>query len=154
MFAGFGQTGKALNETKERQTIGEIMKGINPNYNFNTVTGKWEYTKTANATVEERAAAAEVKREGTPIEVMKQQVATTEAGHSIVNIGKGSTFSSKFKPDENFAPSLEKVVVKLGLNSLDLDKKEDVKKLQTALKIKADGIIGSGTYKAIQNLIK
>ena len=154
MFAGFGQTGKALNQTKERQTTGEIMKGINPNYNFNTVTGKWEYTKTANATVEERAAEAVVKREGTPIEVMKQQVATTEAGHSIVTIGKGSTFSSKFKPDENFAPSLEKAVVKLGLGSLDLDKKEDVKKLQIALKSKVTGVMGDITYNAIKNLIK
>lgn len=154
MFAGFGQTGKALNQTKERQTTGEIMKGINPNYNFNTVTGKWEYTKTTGTTKVDAAEAANVKKEGTPIEVMKQQVATTEAGHSIVTIGKGSTFSSKFKPDANFAPSLEKAVVKLGLGSLDLDKKEDVRKLQTALKSKVTGVMGDITYNAIKNLIK
>ena len=155
MFAGFGQTGKALNQTKERQTTGEIMKGINPNYNFNTVTGKWEYTKTAGtAKVVDAAEAANVKKEGTPVEVMKQQVATTEAGHSIVTIGKGSTLSSKFKPDENFAPSLEKKVVKLGLVSVDKKKKEDVKKLQIALKSKVTGVMGDITYNAIKNLIK
>ena len=154
MFAGIGQTGKALNDTKERKVTAEALKGINPNYSINPMTGKWEYTKTAVSSGDDRSTAAVVKREGTPVEVMKQQVATTTAGHSIVTIGKGSTFSSKFKPDLNFAPSLEKAVVKLGLTSLDLDNKEDIKKLQTALKSKVTGVMGDITYNAIKNLIK
>ena len=62
-YRGIGETGKALNETKQRQAINEILKGMNPNYEYDPYTGKL-ITKKTETLETEKAKAADIKREG------------------------------------------------------------------------------------------
>ncbi len=62
-YRGIGQTGKSLNDIKERETTNEILKGMNPNYELDPYTGKWTYKKTETLETE-KAKDADIKRQG------------------------------------------------------------------------------------------
>ena len=62
-YRGIGETGKVLNETKQRKTTNEILKGMNPNYELDPYTGKWTYKKTETLETE-KAKDADIKRQG------------------------------------------------------------------------------------------
>lgn len=63
-YRGIGETGKAFNQTKQRETTNEILKGIYPNFEIDPYTGKLIAKKT-EAIETEKGKEADVKREGT-----------------------------------------------------------------------------------------
>lgn len=62
-YRGIGETGKALNQTKQREAVNEILKGLNPNFEYDPNTGKLIAKKTETLETE-KAKEADVKREG------------------------------------------------------------------------------------------
>lgn len=62
-YRGIGETGKALNETKQRETTNEILKGMNPNYEYDPYTGKL-IVKKIEALETEKAKDADIRRQG------------------------------------------------------------------------------------------
>ena len=62
-YRGIGETGKALNETKQRETTNEILKDMNPNYEYDPYTGKL-ITKKTETLETEKAKDADIKRQG------------------------------------------------------------------------------------------
>ena len=62
-YRGIGETGKALNETKQREAINEILKGLNPNFEYDPYTGKL-ITKKTETLETEKAKDANIKRQG------------------------------------------------------------------------------------------
>ena len=62
-YRGIGETGKALNETKQRETTNEILKGLYSNFEYDPYTGKL-ITKKTETLETEKAKDADVKREG------------------------------------------------------------------------------------------
>ena len=64
-YRGIGETGKALNETKQRETTNEILKGMNPNYEYDPYTGKL-ITKKTETLETEKAKDADIRRQGVP----------------------------------------------------------------------------------------
>ena len=62
-YRGIGETGKALNETKQRETTNEILKGMNPNYEYDPYTGKL-ITKKTETLETEKAKDADIRRQG------------------------------------------------------------------------------------------
>ena len=64
-YRGIGETGKALNEIKQRETTNEILKDMNPNYEYDPYTGKL-ITKKTETLETEKAKDADIKKEGVP----------------------------------------------------------------------------------------
>ena len=64
-YRGIGETGKALNEIKQRETTNEILKDMNPNYESDPYTGKL-ITKKTETLETEKAKDADIKKEGVP----------------------------------------------------------------------------------------
>ena len=62
-YRGIGETGKALNETKQREATNEILKGMNPNYEYDPYTGKL-ITKKTETLETEKAKDADIRRQG------------------------------------------------------------------------------------------
>ena len=62
-YKGIGETGKALNQTKQRETTNEILKSIYPNFEYDPYTGKLIAKKTETLETE-KATEADVKRKG------------------------------------------------------------------------------------------
>ena len=62
-YRGIGETGKALNETKQRKATNEILKDMNPNYEYDPYTGKL-ITKKTETLETEKAKEADIKRQG------------------------------------------------------------------------------------------
>jgi hypothetical protein len=62
-YRGIGETGKALNETKQRKATNEILKDMNPNYEYDPYTGKL-ITKKTETLETEKAKDADIKRQG------------------------------------------------------------------------------------------
>ena len=62
-YKGIGETGKALNETKQRETTNEILKRIHPNFEIDPYTGKLIAKKTETLETE-KAKEANIKTQG------------------------------------------------------------------------------------------
>lgn len=62
-YRSIGETGKALNETKQRETTNEILKDMNPNYEYDPYTGKL-ITKKTETLETEKAKDADIRRQG------------------------------------------------------------------------------------------
>ena len=80
-YRGIGETGKALNETKQRKTINEILKDMNPNYEYDPYTGKL-ITKKTETLETEKAKDADIKKEGVP------KTTTKSSGNFYTKDGK------------------------------------------------------------------
>ena len=52
MYRGIGETGKSLNDIKQRDVISDILKDINPNFEYDPFTKKWKYKKTEDISTE------------------------------------------------------------------------------------------------------
>lgn len=65
-YRGIGETGKAINDIKERKVINEILKDINPNVYVDPNTGKKYWRKTGEPLEVEKAKDADIKKEGVP----------------------------------------------------------------------------------------
>ena len=62
-YRGIGETGKTLNQTKQRETTNEILKDMNPNYKYDPYTGKL-ITKKTETLETEKAKDADIRRQG------------------------------------------------------------------------------------------
>ena len=61
-YRGIGETGKAINDIKERKVINEILKDINPNIYIDPNTGKKYWRKTGEPLEVEKAKDANIKK--------------------------------------------------------------------------------------------
>lgn len=62
-YKGIGETGKVLNETKQRETTNEILKGLYSNFEYDPYTGKL-ITKKTETLETEKAKKANIKTQG------------------------------------------------------------------------------------------
>ena len=76
-YRGIGETGKALNETKQRKAINEILKGMNPNYEYDPYTGKL-ITKKTETLETEKAKDADIKRQGVTKDTSSKDIYTKD----------------------------------------------------------------------------
>ena len=76
-YRGIGETGKALNETKQRKAINEILKGMNPNYEYDPYTGKL-ITKKTETLETEKAKDADIRRQGAVKSTSSEDVYTKD----------------------------------------------------------------------------
>ncbi len=158
-YRGIGETGKALNETKQRKTTNEILKDMNPNYEYDPYTGKL-ITKKTETLETEKAKDADIRRQGAVKSTSLENVYTKDGKlnpNKITQVRGNKHLSTKnYTSTDN--TNLQSVMKKLNIDTLDLDNQDSIRTLQKALGMKssdiAAGKFGQKTLLAIKKYLE
>lgn len=158
LYEGFGKTGRDLNKFKERGVINDILKGTNPNFEYDPFTKKWTYKKdkgvevgkveTNLRTVGSKQAPEVVSRTTGPA------IGTISAEGTSTLKGKHLTVKNVTQED---VTNVQNALKKLNMSTLDLNDPKAIQQFQKAIGMSAKDIsagkFGPKTLKAIQNYL-
>ena len=158
-YRGIGETGKALNETKQRKTTNEILKSLNPNFEYDPYTGKL-ITKKTETLETEKAKDADIRRQGAVKSTSLENIYTKDGKvdpSKITQVRGNKHLSTKNYTSTDNA-NLQSVMKKLNIDTLDLDNQDSIRTLQKALGMKssdiAAGKFGQKTLLAIKKYLE